>query len=136
LSTCDGNACSCPHFRNTFEALIVKNKTLSNVRRFHYLISSLKDEAKDLISSLQITNDDFPVAWQLVSQRYNNIKLFAMKHVKHLCQMLQIKKGDATSLRSLINRVSSHTNRLQAFVFECGSTRFNLKAFDDVHAGC
>jgi hypothetical protein len=114
LSTSDGNACSWLHVRDTFEALIFKNKTLSNVRRFHYLISSLKDEAKDLISNLQITNYEFPVAWQLVSQCYNNIKLIVMKHVKYLCQMPQTKKGDASSLHSLINHASSNMNALQA----------------------
>jgi len=66
-----GNACSWLHLRDTFEAMILKNKTLSSVRRFHYPISSLKDEAKYLISNPQITNDDFSDAWQLVSPRYN-----------------------------------------------------------------
>jgi hypothetical protein len=37
-----------------------------------------------------------------------------MMHAKHLCQMLQVKKGDASSLRQLINHVSSHMNALQA----------------------
>jgi hypothetical protein len=41
---------------DTFEALIVNNTTLSNVQKFHYLIASLKNEAKNLISNLQITN--------------------------------------------------------------------------------
>ena len=35
-------------------------------------------------------------------------------HAKHLCQMLQVKKGDASSLPQLINHVSSHMNALQA----------------------
>jgi len=37
-----------------------------------------------------------------------------MMHAKHLCQMLPVKKGDASSMRQLINRVSSHMNALQA----------------------
>jgi hypothetical protein len=37
-----------------------------------------------------------------------------MKHVKHLCQMPQIKKRDASSLRHLINHVTSHVNAIQA----------------------
>jgi len=66
------DTCSWLHFRDTFEALIVNNTTLSNVQKFHYLIASLKNEAKDLISNLQITNENFLVAWQLVTQCYNN----------------------------------------------------------------
>ena len=37
-----------------------------------------------------------------------------MMHAKHLCQMPQVRKGDASSLRQLINHVSSHMNALQA----------------------
>jgi len=68
LPTFDCNAFNWLHFRDTFEALIVNNKTLSNVQRFHYLIASLTNEAKDLITNLQITNGNFSIAWQLVKQ--------------------------------------------------------------------
>ena len=50
------------YIRDTFEALIVNNTSLSNVQKFHYLIASLKNEAKDLIINLQITNENFLVA--------------------------------------------------------------------------
>jgi hypothetical protein len=52
----DGDSCSWLQYRDTFEALIVNNTTLANVQKFHYLIVSLKNEAKDLISNLQVTN--------------------------------------------------------------------------------
>jgi len=63
--------------------LIVNNTTLSNVQKFQYLIASPKNEAKDLVNNLQITNEKFLVAWQLVTQRYNNKRLIAMMHAKH-----------------------------------------------------
>jgi len=106
-------------------ALVVNNATLSNVQRFHYVIVSLKNEAKDLISNLQINNENFLVAWQLVTQRYNT-RLIAMMHAKHLCQMPQVKKGDATSLRQLINHVSSHMNTLQALTLNVPTQDFML----------
>jgi hypothetical protein len=92
LPTYDGNPCKWLHYRDTFEALIVNNKSLLNVQKFHYLTSSLKGEAKTLIVNLQITNHNFAVAWELVTQRYNNIKLIAMKHVKHLVNMPQVSE--------------------------------------------
>ena len=113
LPTLDGDTCNWLHFRDTFEALIVNNKTLSNVQKFHYLIASLRNEAKDLISNLQITNENFLVAWQLVI-RYNNKHLTATMHAQLLCQMPQVKGEDASSLRQLINHVSSHMNALKA----------------------
>ena len=37
-----------------------------------------------------------------------------MMHAKLLCQMPPVQKGKASSLRQLINHVSSHMNALQA----------------------
>jgi len=71
-------------------------------------------EAKQLIANLQISHDNFVVAWDLVTQRYNNIKLIAMTHVKQLLQLPQVKRNDATSLRHLINHVTSNMNAIQA----------------------
>ena len=71
LPNFEGDTCSWLHYRDTFEALVVNNTSLSNVQKFYYLIASLKNEAKDLISNLQITNENFLFAWQLVAQRYN-----------------------------------------------------------------
>jgi len=67
LPTFKGDTCSWLQYGDTFEALLVKNIALSNVQKFHYLIASLKNEAKDMISNLQITNEKFLVAWQLVN---------------------------------------------------------------------
>ena len=52
--------------------------------------------------------------WQLVTQRYNNQRLIAMMHAKHLCQMPPVKTGDASSVRKLINHVSSRMSALHA----------------------
>jgi hypothetical protein len=59
LPTYDGETCKWLQYRDTFEALIVNNATLSNVQTFHYLIASLKNEARDLVKNLQLTNDNF-----------------------------------------------------------------------------
>jgi hypothetical protein len=87
LSTSEGNSCSWLQYRDTFEALIMSNATLTDVKKLHYLIASLKHEPKEMISNLQITNENFAVAWQLVTQRYNNKRLIAMLHAKNLCQV-------------------------------------------------
>jgi len=99
------------YITDTFETLIVNNNALSNVQKFQYLIASLKNEAKDLISNLQIANENFLVAWQLVTQRYNNKRLIALMHLR---QTPQVRKGDASSLRQFFNYVSGHRNALHA----------------------
>ena len=73
LPSYDGTISTWLHFRDTFDSLIIQNNTLSNVKKFRYLISSLKGKAKHVISNLQITNDDFVVAWDLVTRMGANL---------------------------------------------------------------
>jgi hypothetical protein len=79
---------------------VVNNASLSKVQKFHYLIASLTGEAKDLISNLQITNENFVVAWQLITQRYNNKRLISMMHAKNLCNLPEVKKANASIYKS------------------------------------
>jgi hypothetical protein len=39
-----------------------------------------------------------------------------MKHVSHLFDRPQVKRGDESSLRNLINHMSSHMNALNALL--------------------
>jgi hypothetical protein len=59
LPAFDGDSCIWLQCRDSFRALIVNNTTLSNVQKFYYLIASLKNGAKDLISNLQILKKTF-----------------------------------------------------------------------------
>jgi hypothetical protein len=62
-----GDYCQWLNFRDTFESLIVHNTALSNVQKPHYLLSALKGETKQLITNFSITNDNFAIAWKLVT---------------------------------------------------------------------
>jgi len=53
-----------------------------------------------------------------------------MMHAKHLCQMPQARKGDASSLRQLINHVSSHMNVLQALTLNVPTQDLMLATID------
>jgi len=114
LPTFEGETTSWLLYRDTFEALILTNNALSKVQKFHYLTASLKGEAKGVISNLQFINENFSVAWKLVTQRYNNQRLISIMHAKNLCCLLAVRKSDASLLGQLINHVSSHMNILQA----------------------
>jgi hypothetical protein len=135
LPSFNGDHCQWLNYKDTFEALIINNTALSNVQRFHYLAASLKHEPKQLIANLAITNDNFFVAWNLIVERYNNVKLLAIKHVELLMQMPHAKKGDASSLRNVINHFSSNYNAVEALQLTTNmqslmSTHLLLSALD------
>jgi len=54
------------HFHNTFKSLIINNETLDDLKKFHYLLSSVTNEAHQLVQNLPVTQQNFHVAWNLL----------------------------------------------------------------------
>jgi hypothetical protein len=44
-------------------------------KKFHYLLSSVTNEAHQLIQNFPVTQQNFHVAWNLLSDRYNDERL-------------------------------------------------------------
>lgn len=90
-------------FHDIFVSLIHNNNGLSTVQKFHYLKSSLKKDAESLVQSLEITNDNYSVAWDLLKNRYENKKLIIRKHVQAIFEIPKVTKESASSLRNLLD---------------------------------
>jgi hypothetical protein len=82
LPVFSGNLTTWMHFKDTFETLIVMNEYLSQIEKFHYLVSSLKGEAKDTIKNIALSESNFTVAYELLKNRYHCPKLIASEYVK------------------------------------------------------
>jgi len=87
----------------TLSSLIIDNQVLDNVKKFHYLLSSVTTEAHQLIQNLPVTQQNFHVAWNLLCDRYNNEHLIAAAHVKSLLSLPVINKESATDLRAFFS---------------------------------
>jgi len=75
--------------------LIINNQARDDVQKYHYLLSSLTNEARQLIQNLPFTQQNFYVAWNLLGERYNNEHLMAAAHVT-LLSLPVINKESAT----------------------------------------
>ena len=96
----------------------MKNDKLSNIQRFHYLLSSLKGEPHQLIQNLPISGANFPNAWEPICRRYTNKKLIATQHVNSLLSLPSCQKATAADLRQLSNHVTSNLNALESLQLE------------------
>ena len=114
LPSSNGELGSWNQFRDTFESLVVNNQLLSEVQKFHYLISVLKGQPKELIQNLPVTSANFKVAYEIICERYNNKRLIAMQHVRALLTLPSAHKNSESEIRHLINQVVSNKNALEA----------------------
>lgn len=67
-------------FRDLFTSLIVKDTSISDVTRIHYLKTRLKGNAKLVMRELYTTDEDFSVAWQTLKDYYDNLRLLVRSY--------------------------------------------------------
>ncbi|CAH1979224.1 unnamed protein product [Acanthoscelides obtectus] len=100
-------------FRDTFRSLIHNNDALSPIQKFHYLRLSLKGSAADTIKSLEISNQNYNVAWDLLEERFENKQLLVNNHIKALFDIPTIQREGYASLRDLVDRLQKHLRALE-----------------------
>nr|XP_029709979.1 uncharacterized protein LOC115255917 [Aedes albopictus] len=115
LPTFSGDYMDWPAFRDAFEALINKNVQLSNVQKLLYLKSTLNDEAAYMLDTLDITDANYRVAWDLLVERFENRRILKQKHLKALFTMKQVPEDSPKELRRLLTECQRNINVLRQF---------------------
>ncbi|KYN09793.1 hypothetical protein ALC57_18086 [Trachymyrmex cornetzi] len=101
-------------FYDSFDKLIHTNEKLSSIQKFHYLRSSLKDEAANVIKSFDITASNYNEAWELLIERFDNKKRIIKTHIRVMFEITPIHKESPMALRGLIDEILKHFRALKA----------------------
>ncbi|XP_050509064.1 uncharacterized protein LOC126886242 [Diabrotica virgifera virgifera] len=101
-------------FRDSFEAIIIQNKNISDIQKYHYLKSCVSGSAEKVIQSLTVSSSNFIVAWNLLLDRFENKELLIHNHIKSMFNIKQIKENSSSSLRYLVDTITSNLRSLQS----------------------
>ncbi|XP_047032656.1 uncharacterized protein LOC124639368 [Helicoverpa zea] len=99
-------------FRDTFQALVHNNERISDIHKFHYLISYLEGDAARIISNLEVSSSNYKEAWSLLCARYDNKRLLINYHLSELINMKPITNESERSLRFLADHVTKNLRAL------------------------
>ena len=80
----DGDPKKYRAFKDSFDVAVVKNTALSNVKKFTYLQSFLQGEAASAVEGLEITDQNFIEAMQILEGRFGNKQLVVNSHMEEL----------------------------------------------------
>lgn len=108
-----GNFAEWESFRDRFTALIIENKDLSDFSRMHFLATSLTGSAREVISSISITADNFSVAWKALKARFENKKKLIDLHIAALYNLPPMSRESAAELHSLHNTADKFLSALK-----------------------
>ncbi|XP_058456928.1 uncharacterized protein LOC131434280 [Malaya genurostris] len=102
-----------PTFRDSFKSVIDSAQQLSNVDKFSYLISSLFKEAKRVVEAIDVTSENYFVAWEMLQRRYENKYLIVKSYVDSLFAVEPMKKECHESLNRLVDEFDRNLMMLE-----------------------
>lgn len=101
-------------FYNMFSSLIHCNLDLSEIQKFHYLKSCLQEDAKTALDSLELSSENYSVAWELLNTRYDNKRIIVRNHIRALFDIPPASKESSVGLRRIVDETRKHTQALRA----------------------
>ncbi|XP_011858578.1 PREDICTED: uncharacterized protein LOC105556116 [Vollenhovia emeryi] len=109
----DGKIEEWKYFSDSFRSMIHDKPHLSNMDKLQYLVTSISGDAAKIIESIELSQDNYMTAWDLLQQRYNDPRSLKKKHIESLFTMPTVAKESAKALRDLIDYTSSHLRILK-----------------------
>lgn len=95
-------------YQDTFEKLIHDNAQLTDIEKFHYLRSSLQDNAAQIIKSIETTSDNYMEAWSAVKEHFDNKRWIIQKHIRAIFDTPTLNKENHVNLRELLDTILKH----------------------------
>ncbi|XP_055590885.1 uncharacterized protein LOC129742966 [Uranotaenia lowii] len=100
-------------FRDSFQSLIHNNGQLAPMEKFSYLRSSLSGEALQEVLSIELSDVNYSVAWEILTERYENKKLIVKAYLDALFSLEPIRKESFESINNLISEFEKNLLMLQ-----------------------
>ncbi|XP_055589611.1 uncharacterized protein LOC129741843 [Uranotaenia lowii] len=100
-------------FRDSFQSLIHNNEQLAPMEKFTYLRSALSGDALKEILSIELSDANYIIAWDILTERYENKKLIVKAYLDGLFSLESIRKEGYESINYLITEFEKNLMMLQ-----------------------
>lgn len=114
LPTFDGSLLHWRSFRDIYMSLVHENTSIGDAERFHYLISCLSGSALALIKSVPLSADNYKVAWESLSSRFDNKRMLASAHLDKLFEFRPMVQESVSSLMAFINTFQENVSIIKS----------------------
>ncbi|XP_029166202.1 uncharacterized protein LOC114939614 [Nylanderia fulva] len=113
LPTFSGNIEDWKRYADTFKTLI-HDSNLSGVQKHQYLVESLSGPAARIIESIEISEQNYIIAWELLRKRYEDDRAIRKRHIQCLFELPRVHRESAGAIRELIDHVQKHLRVLHS----------------------
>ncbi|XP_057329836.1 uncharacterized protein LOC130670448 [Microplitis mediator] len=102
LPTFQGTYDEWDSFKDPFTSLVIHEDSLTGAQKMHYLETQVKGEAASLIANIQVTDDAFQSAWELLNTCYTNPRRLLDMHVDEILYRQLLTGHSAAELDALL----------------------------------
>ncbi|KAL1468557.1 hypothetical protein MTO96_025326 [Rhipicephalus appendiculatus] len=128
ISKFDGSVQNWCSFWDQYECSIHKNEHLSKVDKFKYLKSYLVGKAEDSIVGLSLTDSNYEIAVDLLTERFGRKEIAVNDHMSRLLHLKPVASADdVISLRLLYDEIFKKVRGLEALGVKPEAYRALLK---------
>ena len=99
LKTFSGDHLDWKSFKETFEAAVHNNESITNMEKFPYLKTYLDKSALQAIEGFPLTSENYTEAWNLLNDRYGNEQDIIACHMKKLVKLEPVIHPGVKDLR-------------------------------------
>lgn len=90
-----------PTFYDLFREAVHENRSIQKGQKMQHLKGKLRGEAERLIQHLHISSENYDIAWELLTRRYNNPQMLFSKQMEILVNQPTIHKQCSDDLKRL-----------------------------------
>ena len=98
-------------FWDTFETTTDQNESLSDIENLKYLNSKLTGEAKQAVSGILLSNENYRVAIDLLKERFGDKQTVINSHYSELINLTHAS-NNTKSMRSLYDQMEKSLDAL------------------------
>lgn len=95
------------NFISSFNKLVHNEPTLTDLEKFHHLISFLSDEALATVRTFQITDANYKLAIKRLSDRYDNKYMIFNNLIESIFTIPKMTQPNASELQNIVDNVSA-----------------------------
>lgn len=100
-------------FWDAFSSSIHEDEDLADVDKLVYLKNLLEDDARDTIRGIRITNSNYKIALDLLTEKYGREDVIVNEHVSELLRLEPVKADNLLKLRRLYETLEFHIRALE-----------------------
>ncbi|CAG7696131.1 unnamed protein product, partial [Allacma fusca] len=113
LPTFSGSIQDWMSFHDLFSATIHNNHSLMPAQKLQYLKLSLRGDAARILQSMKVTDGNYAIAWELLTNRYENRRELVFAHIKRLTMQSSLQAESASGLRELVDTTNECMRTLE-----------------------